>query len=99
MARVVVEVLEVRGTCALNYEPGDRFVFRDFYLEESSKPLCLHALASMITVLTLMLKNYSGKMLGLSKDDDVAYLQCPDPGEPLSDGGTVLFKLYRSLCD
>ncbi|GEM_PF-5498513 len=32
--------------------------------------------------------------LGLSKEKDVAYIQCVDPGEPYTEGGTVIFKCY-----
>jgi len=35
--------------------------------------------------------------LGLSKPEDRehAYIQCVDPGEPYTDGGTVIFKIKR----
>jgi len=35
------------------------------------------------------------KKLGLSKGGKYAYIQCPDPGKPYTDGGTVIFKCYR----
>ena len=31
--------------------------------------------------------------LGLAKEGKAAYLQCPDPGEPYTNGGTVVFKI------
>jgi len=34
------------------------------------------------------------RKLGLSKEKDVAYIQCVDPGEPYTEGGTVIFKCY-----
>jgi len=37
--------------------------------------------------MVLQLKN-----LGLSKEEGVAYMQCVDPGEPYTDGGTVIFR-------
>lgn len=92
---VVVEVIEVRGKCALNYKPGDRFIFEKFYVKEIDKPLCLHALNSMASTLILMLKGFSMKEVGLSNEENIAYVQCPDPGEPYTSGGTVLFKLMR----
>jgi hypothetical protein len=35
--------------------------------------------------------------LGLTKpeDKDHAYIQCVDPGEPYTHGGTVIFKIRR----
>lgn len=92
---VEVEVVDVKGKCALNYKPGDRFIFEKFYVKETDKPLCLHALNSMVTVLILMLKGFSMKKLGLSNEENTAYTQCPDPGEPYTNGGSVLFKLTR----
>ena len=34
------------------------------------------------------------RKLGLSKEKDVAYIQCVDPGEPYTEGGAVIFKCY-----
>jgi hypothetical protein len=34
------------------------------------------------------------RKLGLSKEKDVADIQCVDPGEPYTEGGTVIFKCY-----
>lgn len=31
--------------------------------------------------------------LGLSKDKEHAYMHCVDPGEPYTEGGTVIFRL------
>lgn len=33
--------------------------------------------------------------LGLSKDKEYAYMQCVDPGEPYTEGGTVIFECHR----
>lgn len=32
--------------------------------------------------------------LGLTKDGKYAYIQCLDPDEPYTEGGTVIFKCY-----
>jgi len=34
--------------------------------------------------------------LGLSKEEGVAYIQCPDPGKPFTPGGTVIFKIKKA---
>ena len=49
--RVRVYVREVRGRCAMGYEPGDRFTVEGFYIKEVGKGVCLHALALMLTLL------------------------------------------------
>jgi uncharacterized repeat protein (TIGR04076 family) len=49
--RVVVRVREVRGRCAMGYQPGDTIVVERFYVKEAGKGVCLHALAAMLTLL------------------------------------------------
>jgi hypothetical protein len=49
----------------------------------------------MLTLLTPFLKGVSARALGIGKEDDVGYMQCPDPGEPYTCRGTVVFELKR----
>jgi len=49
----------------------------------------------MITLLMPFLKDVSARELGIGKKDDVGYIQCPDPGTPYTDGGTVIFEMRR----
>jgi uncharacterized repeat protein (TIGR04076 family) len=93
--RVRICVKEVRGKCAMGYEPGDCFTIERFYITDIDKSLCLHALCSMLTLLMPFLKGFSAKDLGIGKEDDIGYAQCPDPGEPYTCGGTVVFELKR----
>ena len=93
--RVVVRVKEVRGSCALGYEPGDAFVVERFYIKDAGKGVCLHALAAMLTLLAPFLKGVPATALGIGKEEDAGYVQCPDPGEPYTCGGTVVFELRR----
>ncbi|MCC6051354.1 MAG: hypothetical protein LM580_11645, partial [Thermofilum sp.] len=48
--RVVVRVKEVRGRCAMGYQPEDTIVVERFYIKEAGKGVCLHALAAMLTL-------------------------------------------------
>ncbi len=93
--RVRVCVREVRGNCAMGYKPGDCFVVERFYISEVGKGICIHALSSMLTLLSPFLKGVSAKVLGIGEQDDVGYVQCPDPGKPYTCGGTVVFELRR----
>lgn len=93
--RVRISVKEVRGYCALGYRPGDGFVVEKYYIPPNSCRICLHALSSMLTLLTPFLKGVSARELGIGETDDVGYVQCPDPGKPYTDGGTVVFELRR----
>ncbi len=92
--RVVVE--EVRGRCALGYRPGDSFVVEKYYVPPmQDKPICIHAFAAMLTILSPFLKGVSAKDMGVGPRDDTAYVQCPDPGPRYTCGGTVVFRLRR----
>jgi uncharacterized repeat protein (TIGR04076 family) len=95
--RVRVCVSEVRGRCALGYRPGECFTVEGFYISEVGRGVCIHALASMLTLLAPFLKGVSARTLGIGRVDDVGYVQCPDPGEPYTCGGTVVFELRRRV--
>jgi len=94
----IVEVIveDVRGFCAIGYRPGDRFTIERFYIcSNQEKPICLHALSSMLTLLTPFIKGISARDLGIGYEDDIGYVQCPDPGKPYTCGGTVVFRMRR----
>ena len=94
--RVYVIVKEVRGHCVAGYKPGDMFIVEKFYVKPTQNvKICLHALNSMLTLLMPFLKGVSAKTLGIGHEDDIGYIQCPDPGKPYTNGGTVVFELRR----
>ena len=93
--RVTVRVKEVRGRCAMGYEAGDCFLVEKYYIKDAGKGVCLHALAAMLTLLAPLLKGVPATALGIGKEEDAGYVQCPDPGEPYTCGGTVVFELRR----
>lgn len=94
--RVRVIVKEVYGYCALGYKPGDEFLVENYYIPPGQKvSICLHAVSSMISLLAPFLKGVSAKTLGIGETDNVGYVQCPDPGQPYTIGGTVIFELRR----
>jgi uncharacterized repeat protein (TIGR04076 family) len=93
--RVVVRVKEVRSRCAAGYQPGDTIVVERFYIREAGKGVCLHALAAMLTLPAPLLKGAPATALGIGKEEDTGYAQCPDPGEPYTCGRTVIFELKR----
>ncbi|MCC6005120.1 MAG: TIGR04076 family protein [Thermofilum sp.] len=91
--RVVVRAREVRGRCAVRYQLGGAFAVERFYIREAGKGVCLHALAAMLTLLAPLLKGAPATALGIGKEEDTGYAHCPDPGEPYTCGGTVIFEL------
>ena len=93
--RVKMIVKEVRGNCALGYKPGDVFEVERFYIQEHQQKICLHLLIGVSTLLAPFLKGVSARNLGIGREDDVGYVQCPDPGKPHTDGGTVVLELRR----
>ncbi len=94
---VVVEVVDVRGYCAAGYKRGDKFIIHGFYIdpEENKAKICIHALTGMMSILSSFIHGVSAKSLSIGDKEDEGYLQCPDPGKPYTNGGTVIFKVKR----
>jgi uncharacterized repeat protein (TIGR04076 family) len=92
-----IEVVEVRGYCPV-YKVGDKIVIDDpeIVLDETDA-LCTHALSSLLHYVLALERGADSVELGLSKLDDRehAYIQCLDPGDPYTHGGTVVFKVRK----
>ena len=92
-----IKVCEVRGNCPV-YKVGDRIVIDDPKIVlEKTDALCTHALSSLLHYTLVLERGADPAELGLSKSEDRnhAYIQCVDPGEPYTSGGTVIFKCCR----
>jgi len=90
-------VCEVRGYCPV-YKVGDRIVVDDPRIDlEKTDALCVHALSSLLHYVLILDRGGDPVELGLSKPEDRehAYIQCVDPGEPYTHGGTVIFRVRR----
>lgn len=89
---LVIEVAEIRGTCPV-YTLGDKIVIvgAEIVLEKTDA-LCIHALPSLLHYAIALRDGADPVKLGLSKDGTYAYIQCSDPGEPYTEGGTVVFR-------
>lgn len=92
-----IEVCEVRGHCPV-YKVGDKITVVDpeIALDETDA-LCVHALSTILHYVLVLERGADPVELGLSKPEDRehAYLQCVDPGEPYTHGGTVIFKVRK----
>ncbi len=98
--RVLICVKEVKGYCAAGYKPGDCFEAEWFYLKPmQNTKICLHALNAILTLLIPFMKGISARELGIGSEDNVGFLQCPDPGKPYTEGGTVIFEVRREKLD
>jgi uncharacterized repeat protein (TIGR04076 family) len=93
--KLVVRVKEIRGHCPV-FKVGDKIVFDEpeIILEETDA-LCIHALGAMLSMLVALSRGTSFKKLGLTKKEEVGYIQCLDPGPPYTSGGTVVFEIRR----
>jgi len=94
MSKLIIEVVEIRGKCPV-YKVGDKIVIDgpEIVLEKTDA-ICIHALAPLLHYVVALREGVNPKKLGLSKEKEAAYIQCVDPGEPYTEGGTVTFKCY-----
>ncbi len=91
MADIIVEVVEIKGNCPV-YKVGDKFIIKEGYKLITEKEICMHSLASIMPYYVALSKGVDPRILGLAKEEGVAYVQCLDPCEKTG-GGTVIFKL------
>jgi len=96
--RLVLTVKEVRGRCPV-HRVGDKIVVEVPKIDTANTDtLCVHALGSLLSMLTALARGVSFKDLGLATEEgDVGYVQCLDPGPPYTAGGTVLFEIRREV--
>ncbi|NLU03805.1 MAG: TIGR04076 family protein, partial [Methanothermobacter sp.] len=83
--------------CPVHRE-GDRITVDDPEIDlERTDALCTHALSTILHYTTILERNWCPVELGLTVDGDEehAYMQCVDPGEPYTEGGTVIFQVRR----
>ena len=92
-----ITVHEIRGKCPV-YKVGDKIVIDDpRILLDETDALCTHALSTLLHYITILEHDWCPVKLGLTtpQNPDHAYMQCVDPGEPYTQGGTVLFECRR----
>ena len=90
-----VKVCHIRGTCPV-YKVGDRMVIDGArILLDKTDAVCVHALSTLLHYVVAIEEGADPVKLGLSKDKEHAYMQCVDPGEPYTQGGTVIFECRR----
>ena len=92
-----IEVYRIEGRCPV-HQVGHKIVIDDpEIILGKTDAICVHALSSLLHYVLVLEKGVDPVELGLSKPDDRenAYIQCVDPGEPFTHGGTVIFKCRR----
>jgi uncharacterized repeat protein (TIGR04076 family) len=95
MVGLLITVKEIKGNCEVHMV-GDKIVIEgpEINLEKSNK-LCIHALSPILHYATALRDGVEPLKLGLAKHGDKAYIHCPDPGEPYTGGGSVVFEIMR----
>jgi len=93
MKRVIIRVKEIKGKCAV-FEGGEKIVIEgpEINLEKTDK-ICIHTLSSLLHYIIALREGADPVELGLAKEGNKAYVQCVDPGEPYTNGGTVIFEI------
>ncbi|WP_376790597.1 TIGR04076 family protein [Thermoflexus sp.] len=86
-----VRVHEVRGRCTV-FQEGDSFHIEKGYRLKAAKPVCMHALASLMPYYVALSRGISPVELGLAREGNAAFVQCLDPCERTG-GGTVVFQV------
>jgi len=94
--RIVVTVKEIRGKCPV-HKVGDKIIVEaPEIVTAETDTLCVHALGSFLSIIIPLARGVSFKDLGLAqKKGNVGYVQCLDPGQPYTAGGTVIFEIRR----
>jgi uncharacterized repeat protein (TIGR04076 family) len=95
MDRLIITVKEIKGKCVV-HSLGDRIVIDGSELDvKNTNRMCIHALASILHYAVALREGVDPEKLGLTKKGNKAYIHCPDPGEPYTDGGEVVFEVER----
>jgi len=94
--RLVITAKEIRGKCPV-FKVRDKITVEiPKIVLKNTDAFCVHAFGSMLSMITALSHGISFKELGLvTKEGDVGYVQCLDPGYPYTDGGTVIFEIRR----
>lgn len=90
-----IKVCQIKGYCPV-YKVGDKMTIEGArILLDKTDAVCIHALSTLLHYVVALDEGADPVKLGLSKDREHAYMQCVDPGEPYTEGGTVIFDCYR----
>jgi uncharacterized repeat protein (TIGR04076 family) len=78
---------------------GDRFRLKEGYrlVAQNSCDICVHSVGSLVTWVVALSGGIRPEDCGRAQSgEDVAHVQCLDPGPPYTPGGTVTFSIRRA---
>jgi len=92
-----IKVHEIRGKCPV-HKVGDKMVIDgpEIVLDKTDA-VCVHALSTLLHYVVALEEGADPVKLGLTKPEEkeYAYMQCVDPGEPYTQGGTIVFRCRK----
>ncbi|UCG68092.1 MAG: TIGR04076 family protein [Thermoplasmata archaeon] len=93
MAKLTIKVVEIKGKCEV-HSIGDIITIDGPEMDlKRTDRICIHALAPILHYAVAIRDGVDPVRLGLAKEGGKAFIHCPDPGEPYTDGGEVIFEL------
>ena len=97
MSGLEIIVKDIKGKCAV-HNIGDRIVISGPEIDlKSTDKICIHALPSLLHYAVALREGTDPVTLGLATEGDSAFISCPDPGAPYTEGGTVIFEVRRTI--
>lgn len=95
MSRLIITVKEIIGNCDV-HSVGEKIEIAGPKIDlEKSDNICIHALAPILHYSVALREGVDPVKLGLAKEGKAAYVNCPDCGEPYTNGGRVVFEIKR----
>ncbi len=95
MASLIIRVVDIKGECDVHSQ-GDEIVIEGPEIDlKNTDRICIHALAPILHYAVALREGVDPEKLGLTKKGNKAYIRCPDPGEPYTRGGEVVFEVTR----
>ena len=95
MVKLKIRVVKIKGRCEV-HSIGDIITIDGPEVDlKKTDRVCIHALAPILHYAVAIREGVDPMMLGLAKEGDKAFIHCPDPGEPYTDGGEVIFEVKR----
>ena len=94
--KLLITAIKVKGNCPV-YKVGDKTVIEgpEINLNESDK-VCVHTMSCLGNFIVALGEGLNPQLFGLAKENNKkAYFQCLDPGEPYTNGGTVIFEVKQ----
>ena len=94
--KLIIKVKEIKGNCPI-FKEGDKFFIENGFVLRLEKPICLHALTSIMPYYIALSRGIKPEELRLGKENK-AYVQCLDPCK-YTGGGTVIFEIIVEESD